>query len=188
VTSVEGPASGTVSVPGRGYVYSNLISALKNPSIKEDIPVTLGISPGAKGYLVRLYLDVVVYEGQTARDRRFEVPIAGDSMGSWAQFLYPALTRRPPDPAFMYLNFVFPHRMYAAFDNALTNQYSGYTPKRAIFILTQVDPGLYNYYKLANGFLDSYSVRMDQPDYTNIKGGLGVFGAMVEDSMVVDLQ
>jgi hypothetical protein len=29
---------------------------------------------------------------------------------------------------------------------------------------------------------------MDQPDFTNIVGGVGVFGAMVEDSIVVKLQ
>jgi len=51
-----------------------------------------------------------------------------------------------------------------------------------VFILAQVDLHLYNYYNVANAFRDPYSTRIDQPDYTNIGGGVGVFESMVHDS------
>jgi hypothetical protein len=57
----------------------------------------------------------------------------------------------------------------------------------ALAIVTQVDRNLYTYMKLANSFDDPYSTRTDAPDFSNIAGGVGVFGAMVEDSMWVDL-
>ncbi len=47
---------------------------------------------------------------------------------------------------------------------------------QALFVLTQIDDVLYNYYYLNNGVLDQSSVRLDVPEYTNIGGGLGVFG------------
>ncbi|MEK7671562.1 MAG: hypothetical protein AAB344_05010 [Bacteroidota bacterium] len=39
----------------------------------------------------------------------------------------------------------------------------------------QLDDALYAYYTTANGFPDSGTLRLDEPDYTNIEGGLGVF-------------
>jgi hypothetical protein len=51
---------------------------------------------------------------------------------------------------------------------------------------TQVEENLYKYYNLANGFQDPYSIRTDQPDFSNIQGGLGIFGAMTLDSVRVD--
>jgi hypothetical protein len=56
--------------------------------------------------------------------------------------------------------------------------------QQAVFYLVQFDTPLWNYYKLANAFQDAYSVRTDQPDYTNLKNGIGVFGSMAVDSLV----
>ncbi len=61
-------------------------------------------------------------------------------------------------------------------------------PRRALFVLTQTEENLYKYYNIANAYQDQISVRTDQPDWTNINGGLGVFGAMIEDSTYIDLQ
>jgi hypothetical protein len=50
---------------------------------------------------------------------------------------------------------------------------------RAAFILTQIDDVLYQYYYVNNGPMDESSIRLDQPDFTNIPDGLGVFGNSV---------
>ena len=59
--------------------------------------------------------------------------------------------------------------------------------KRALVVLTQVDEDLYAYSKRVNGFEDPFSIRTDLPDYSNISGGHGIFGALVEDSVFVEL-
>jgi hypothetical protein len=51
-----------------------------------------------------------------------------------------------------------------------------YKIDKAIFRLLIMDAGLASYYSLQKTFLDEFSVRVNQPDITNIKGGLGVFG------------
>ena len=56
--------------------------------------------------------------------------------------------------------------------------------QQAVFYLVQFDTPLWNYYKLANAYQDQYSVRTDEPDYTNLKNGIGVFGSMAVDSLV----
>ncbi len=47
----------------------------------------------------------------------------------------------------------------------------------AVFVLTQVDETLYSYYYLNNGLVDQSTVRVDVPEFTNVKDGLGVFGS-----------
>jgi hypothetical protein len=54
---------------------------------------------------------------------------------------------------------------------------------RAVFVLSQVDDVLYNYYYVNNGPTDHSTIRMDQPDYTNIPQGLGVFGSSVSTTV-----
>lgn len=58
---------------------------------------------------------------------------------------------------------------------------------RARFVLTQIDDVLYNYYYVNNGPRDNSTIRMDQPDYTNIPRGLGVFGSSVTVTMTYPL-
>lgn len=47
----------------------------------------------------------------------------------------------------------------------------------AVFSLTQVDNTLYSYYYIANGTEDKTSIRLDTPEFSNIAGGVGVFGS-----------
>lgn len=55
-------------------------------------------------------------------------------------------------------------------------QKSNYKIDGVIFRLLLMDAGLASYYSLQKTFLDEFSVRVNQPDVTNIKGGLGIFG------------
>ncbi len=49
-----------------------------------------------------------------------------------------------------------------------------------IFRLLVFDKNLSKYYSSTNGFLDDYTIRLDQSDFTNVKGGLGIFGSYVK--------
>ena len=50
------------------------------------------------------------------------------------------------------------------------------------FIAYGYDWSLYEYINLHEGYSDDYSVRLDKPNYTNIVGGMGIFGAVLVDS------
>jgi hypothetical protein len=188
ITSEQGDAAAQVVVPAHGTVYNNTPYIFVAPrKHREDIPVSIGLSPVAYAYLVRVYVKFDVWNGQSLVHMQTEVPLAGDTTGDSQQFTYPRLVRRP-DLSHPYLNIIYPHRMYLALYINLLQQYGSFGLTSATFILTQVDINLYNYYNLTNGFRDRYSIREDQPDFSNIVGGYGVFGAMVEDSIVVDLR
>ena len=46
-----------------------------------------------------------------------------------------------------------------------------------ILNIIEMNEDLSSYYSSINGFLDEYSVRLDEQIYTNVKGGIGIFGA-----------
>jgi Domain of unknown function (DUF4249) len=68
--------------------------------------------------------------------------------------------------------------------DSIFNQISAGDPDKShykiyggIFELLVFDDNLSKYYSSTNGFLDDYTVRLDENDFTNINGGLGIFGS-----------
>ena len=59
--------------------------------------------------------------------------------------------------------------------------------KRAMVVMIQTDKHLYSYFSLIGGFRDEFSIRVDEPNYTNVEGGLGFFGSFTADSLSVTL-
>ena len=191
VASSEGAIEAAVQVPGKGLLIPNnpFIIAAPEKYGNQDITVTIMISSLTRGYLVRLYLEYEVWTGTQWIGKREEIPVSALSVsGTGIRYEYPKLTRRTTDVAQPYVNIHFPIGTYTTVFKRISEQYGsdGFRIRRATYILTQVEANLYKYYNLVNGFQDQYSIRTDQPDYSNINGGLGVFGAMTEDSVSVE--
>ena len=190
VSSDQGTATAKVSVPGNGYIYNYTPGVLEAPRLAEDdIPVTIGLAPQTLGYMLRMFINFETWSGEDSAHtvhRRFEVPIVGDSLMTPGRIAYPTLLRR----TFAGFDVIIPHDAYfGVYKMLIEAPYKKHFKlTSATFVLTQVESNLYNYYNVVNGFRDPYSIRMDQPDFTNIVGGVGLFGALVEDSLVVKLQ
>jgi hypothetical protein len=71
---------------------------------------------------------------------------------------------------------------FAAIDSAMANISAGdphkykYGVHAASFILMEYDTPLSKYYSSVHGSLDQFSIRVDQLVYSNIGGGIGIFG------------
>ncbi|MCX6151809.1 MAG: DUF4249 family protein [Ignavibacteriales bacterium] len=50
------------------------------------------------------------------------------------------------------------------------------------FELLEFDYNLSNYYSSLNGYLDDYSIRLDESTYTNVSGGIGILGTSLISS------
>lgn len=50
--------------------------------------------------------------------------------------------------------------------------------------LVQFDNEVFTYYSVANNYPGATTIRLDEPDYTNMKNGFGIFGAMVTQQKV----
>lgn len=58
---------------------------------------------------------------------------------------------------------------------------SDYSISGAVLEITMLDTELTKYYYAVNRNMDSYSIKTDETDYTNITGGLGIFGVTVRN-------
>jgi hypothetical protein len=182
-----------VPFPGRltvtnAYVFRGLGQK------EEDIYVVAWIRYATAGFMVRYYLDFDILEAGQWVSRRIEVPsgvVVVDN--SKRIFSYPQLQRRKTGTENLLRESgegVSLSRK--AFELTVADLYTRYSTfavrvRGLCFVLTQVEPNLCSYYMVSNSFQDPNTVRMDMPNWTNINGGVGVFGAVVEDSLRIDL-
>lgn len=197
----------TVSSPGYGTVTSSVVVpkqcrvqilnsyVLRGGGEKDENIVVYGwIRELTYGVLARLYVIYYVLEGQTWVRYAEEIPASmAQADDGTVLFSYPSLRRRQTNAividkevneTFVFFKKVYFNRLDAIYAR---HPVGAVRVTNALAVVTQVDQNLYTYLKLASYFDDPYSMRTDAPDYTNIAGGRGVFGAMVEDSMWVDL-
>ena len=190
-----GTVTSSVVVPKQGRVQMlNAYVLFGRGEEDENIVVYGWIKELTYGVMARLYIIYDVLEGQHWVRHAEEIPAAmAQTDDGRVLFGYPGLRKRQTSTLIVDKEvnetFVFLKKLYF---NRLNDIYARYPSgavrvKNALAIVTQVDRNLYTYMKLANSFDDPYSTRTDAPDFSNIAGGVGVFGAMVEDSMWVDL-
>ena len=191
VSSDKGSAQAVVEVPGKGDILANNPFVLKEPDkYDEDISVRIRHSSVTQGYMVRILLEFETRLGSQVTRHQEEIPQSVLSGGGIAyQFEYPKITRRDENNrSGLYRIEYFTLEAYKTFLVDLKSRYGVITLSGATYVLTQVDRNLYTYYNLVNGFQDPFSIRTDLPDYSSVQGGLGVFGALVEDSLHVSLR
>lgn len=189
------PVHAEVVVPSEAIVAPGSVLTLREPSTyTSDFVVSARLAPEAKAYIVRLFVDYEYLVGGVWTPGRIEVPqsSAPAADGSGMYWIYPSLTKRlgsdaGGDTGYQLMSFDHDAYLWAISQVQSSHLVQGLRFQRAVVHLTQVDVHLYNYYSIANGFQDPYTIRTDGPDYTNIKGGYGVLGASVQDSTSIGL-
>jgi hypothetical protein len=196
--SVQLPSGLTVEatavVPASGFLSVLNEYVLTQPTVfTDDISVFLQIAPTTRGFLVRFFIEIEIDATGGGRERkRVEVPQAIRYSSVTQQFEphYPRLTRRTtpeggrtPGREF----FDFQNQAYRLMLRSVMEEHAHLNPvlRRAVFVLIQSDANLYTYFNIVNGFQDEYSIRTDLPDFSNIQGGVGVFGAMTADTLFI---
>jgi hypothetical protein len=190
-----GAACAEVEVPGDALVTPGSLLTLREPSsFTSDFTVSTRLAPQAKAYVVRLLVEYEFFASGVWVPGRIEVPkeIRLDAASGGVQSVYPNLIKRLGSEEAGYTDYqimAFDHDAYLWTLDQVRSRYAiqGLKFRRAVVHLTQVDVHLYNYYNIANGFHDPYTMRTDEPDYTNVDGGRGIFGAAVVDSVIVSL-
>lgn len=77
---------------------------------------------------------------------------------------------------------------YAAIDSAMANISAGDTSKSDYYIsnitlqILEYDASLSNYYTSINGYMDNFSIRLDESVYTNVTGGIGLLATYLKHS------
>jgi hypothetical protein len=58
------------------------------------------------------------------------------------------------------------------------------TFRKLVFRLLQLEENWYNYYSTVRQFQDPFSIRLDEPDFTNLSNGYGLFAGSTMDSLI----
>ncbi len=186
-------AEATTRVPGPAPFSFRNEAVLTDPAsyIDLDIDVLINLPVEAYGYWPSLFLEYVILSADSALER-IEVPSELEVANSDVVPVYPSLRAGTPAgdrtvPSQEIFTFTGDAYRYA-----LSEVYGRHTAanvrfRRVVLYLTLVDEHLYKYYYIVHGFFDPYSVRTDEPDYSNVLGGAGVVGSSTLDSLTVFL-
>ena len=166
----EEKLTGTVTVPSKIYVRAEYVRADTGRGTVHVHPGATSFTVPADAYYYRTWSET--WKKQPAGDTlitRLEIPLY--YRGGW---IYSAPARQE--------EIVFLPGIIEQFKEA--NEAPGDSVLARKFIVQgyAMDRQFYSYYKIARGFDDPLSVRLDLPDLSFVEGGLGVFGAMVADS------
>ncbi len=186
----RGPVEATARVPEVGSVNIENSFALTQPDrFLDNFVVRARLSSVALGYYVRFFVDYEIKRSGVWRAESIEVPESIEEVIDCRTFrsVYPRLARRAfrNDPETV----VFENRAYQLTLGKLWGDAGddSVRVRRARVELIQVEPNLYRYYNVVNGFQDERSIRSDEPDYSNIKGAVGIFGAFLSQSTTYDM-
>lgn len=176
-TSGHEEVSSSTIVPGEGSVLIQNPAALSDLQkyLQDDIWMEVTLSLQAAGYIPRLTVEFQVVSTGAVLER--EVPLVLRTPDDENKNpVYPDIMRTETAPKGPFV-ITYSLHAYAYTLRKIKEDFGEVYFRRAHCSLVQTDQALYLYYNIANGFRDSYSIRMDHPDYSNIEGGLGVFGS-----------
>ncbi len=186
-----GIASASVTIPGKAIVSLSPVlftGWFDSPppyrqQVRDLFLVLATLSAGCKACVIQMFIDYEVLWGSDWQQKRIEVPmrVLVDTLDMWVGD-YPTLER-------VVANQIGKTYQYLAYLKTLDKVVSDHRDQKVTFHrivarVVQLEENLYNYYSTANSSSDPVSVRLDMPDYSNIRGGNGVFGAFVVDSLV----
>lgn len=172
------PVSSNVSIPNRMFLYASVFNSPSTNVRQVEVGSPTGVEAPAKGYLFKLILRGSKITGGNKVTIDKEVPLTVRMENGQQISLYPKLGRE---------NVIFFEvSMVIAVREELSKTWLAENIE-AFVIGYALDSNLYNYYYTARGFDDPLTVRQDLPDFTNINGGLGVFGSMTADTVGVNL-
>jgi len=177
VLEVEVPGfdklSSEMTVPGKLFVRARVVSPDTGAAVLRVGPgvETLEVYPA--GYYYRVWVSVTGDLNGQAVERRMEVPSRFVPGRNEVEYTIPSRERTQDFPlhAVKYI-----HDVLTEGDTTVIN-------KKLLVKAYTMETNFYSYYKVSRGFDDPVSVRIDRPDISFVDGGLGVFGAVVPDSM-----
>jgi hypothetical protein len=186
-----GDAAASVVIPGKPLLQFSVASlALLNDPLNHDssttIQYTVQLSSLAKGYYARLYIYYDVLKGSRWVEERTEVPISAYEYPKTYSLrlpIYPQLSSTPKSSN------VTPQFATGYLQNIIrkltVDQYKDthLIYKWIVLVVFQADESLFKYYRSIQGYRDPLSIRLDEPFYSTVQGGVGMVGSYALDSL-----
>jgi len=161
-----------VRVPSKPYIdlIPPVLSMGKNTV--ELVAGAISTVAPPKGFYFRLWVSGEKNVGGSKTSVRMEVPVRIDRLTNDTIFSKPGRDASQS----------FSAELIAIMKSRLEDRENA-TNIRLVGTGYSMDTFIYGYFQTVRGFDDPVSVRQDRPDVTNVRGGVGVFGAVVPDSL-----
>ncbi len=183
VSNVVVPDSGRFTLIGSDFLK------LYNPWSTGSFVARGTLAPQTAAYIVRLYLYFLTDTPQGTVEKRVEVPrkLGYFCEGPYEIFepTFPSIIQKSVSTSNFGVGFEAGAQQITVFNTVKFEFNVRYL--RAVITLTQFDAPLYEYYTFVNQYRDRVSVQSNEAEYSNIQGGIGVFGSMTVDSTVIPL-
>jgi hypothetical protein len=134
-------------------------------------------------YFPRMLLSYQIIDGNATVYKNVEIPLTYVEKDGKRIPVYPSFTRR------LELSYDF-----AAMTEAIAAISDGDSVKSRYkigmlsFTLVEYDVHLSNYYSSSHGYLDQYSIRVDESTYSNVSGGIGIFGSYYTNERLYEMK
>ncbi|MDT8323757.1 MAG: DUF4249 family protein, partial [Bacteroidota bacterium] len=165
---------GAVTMPSRIYVRVERIRVDTGKGNVRVHPGVTGFAVPPDAFYFRLWSETWkrLPGGDTLKSR-LEIPLYGVADGGW---VYPAPARTAET--------IYQPGVISQIVKSNEQPGDSVIARRLVAHGYAMDRQFYSYYKIARGFDDPLSVRLDSPDLSFIEGGLGVFGGMVSGTVL----
>ena len=191
VSPTYGAAISNIVIPdsGRFTLIGSDFLQLYNPWLTSSFVARGTLAPQTAAYIVRFYLYFLTDTPQGTVEKRVEVPrkLGYFCEGPYEIYepTYPSIVQKSVSTNNFGVGFEANAQQITVFNTVRFESNVRYL--RAVIYLTQFDGPLYQYYTFVNQYRDRVSVQTNEAEYSNIQGGIGVFGSMTVDSTVIPL-
>ncbi|MFZ4620694.1 MAG: DUF4249 family protein [Bacteroidota bacterium] len=181
---VSAPGYDTVKSSFKGLTDGDILttaSLFSKPGTEKVLPVRISMGLNSIAYLVTIAFEYRVGNESTLRRREVPSSVIRNADGDVTKKIYPSLVYRNTTMAapYVYETVNFDVDAYLLTASDIKAEFgSSAVLIRTIVTMKQFDTNLYTYFSIANAFGSTATLRLDEPDYTNISNGFGVFGMM----------
>jgi hypothetical protein len=150
------------------------------------VQYTIDLGSTAGGYTSHLYVYYDVLKGQRWVEERFEVPLEPTNKDTTYSLDRPIYDPLNASSISKRTTIQFRAGYLITIIKKLTKvdyKDTHLIYKWIVLTVLQTDKNLFGYYKSVRGYQDPLSIRLDQPLYSKIDGGVGMVGAYSLDSL-----
>lgn len=179
-------AQSVALIPGDAYPINS--GLFLTPTAGRIVQVNVTLGTNVLAYLVTIQIEYEYLTGSIWHPGLLEIPSAvlKNSDGIVTKKFYPNISYRSTGTGQVGRNqqMNFETEAYQVAVQEIKDKYqaAGLRFKQVLVTLQQFDTELYSYYSVTNNFPGTTTLRLDEPDYTNIKGGFGIFGNVTKQT------
>lgn len=134
-------------------------------------------------YFPKLLLQYQVITPESTVDKKLEIPLTYVEKDGKKVPVYPSFTR-DLSVTYDFSAMATAIESIAEVDTVKSHYKIGWL----YFQLIEYDTNLSNFYASSHGYLDAYSIRVDESTYTNVTGGVGVFGSSFFNNIFFEMK